>query len=63
MSQAPEQGATPPPPILPAEAVALLQRAAQTPVTPRDPLARVKAIEQANQRIRNLFPHLFQTEI
>lgn len=65
MATTPPQDATPAPSVpsvLPAEAVALLQRAAQTPVTARDPLARTKAIEQANQRIRLQFPHLFKLE-
>lgn len=49
--------------LLPAEAVAQLQRAAQTPITAADPLARVKAIEQATQRVRSQFPQFFQSEI
>jgi hypothetical protein len=45
---------------LPPEAVNLLKQAAQTPITPTDPLARVKAIEQAIKRIKRLFPNLFK---
>lgn len=48
--------------VLPAEAVAQLQRAAKTPITADDPLARVKAIEQATKRIKRDYPHLFQQE-
>lgn len=48
--------------ILPLEAVLVLQRAAQTPITADDPLARVKAIEQATQRIRRDYPELFNQE-
>lgn len=52
---------TPPPhQVLPAAAIALLQRAAQTPITADDPLARVKAIEQATKRVRQQYPSFFQ---
>lgn len=47
------------PTALPADAVALLQRAAQTPITADDPLARVKAIEQATKRIKRDYPNHF----
>lgn len=47
---------------LPQEAIDLLKKAAQTPITPADPLARVKAIEKANQRIKSLFPNLFKKD-
>jgi hypothetical protein len=46
-------------PRLPQEAINLLKRAAQTPITPADPLARVKAIEKATQRIKTLYPNYF----
>lgn len=46
--------------ILPADAIAQLQRAALTPVTEDDPLARVKAIEQITRRIKTQHPHLFK---
>lgn len=47
---------------LPAAAIALLQRAAKTPITAEDPLARVKAIEQATKRVKRDYPHLFQEQ-
>lgn len=47
---------------LPPGAVELLKRAAQTPITPTDPLARVKAIEKAHQRIKSQFPNLFKKD-
>ncbi len=47
---------------LPLEAQRILMRAAQTPVTAADPLARTKAIEKATQRVRSMFPTYFQTE-
>lgn len=46
--------------ILPADAIAQLQRAALTPVTAADPLARVKAIEQTTRRIKMQHPQFFQ---
>ncbi|CAB5162337.1 hypothetical protein UFOVP151_20 [uncultured Caudovirales phage] len=45
--------------ILPAEAIAQLQRAALTPITTNDPLARVKAIEQAVKRVKRNHPQYF----
>ena len=52
---------TPPPhQVLPAAAIALLQRATKTPITADDPLARVKAIEQATKRVRQQYPSFFQ---
>ena len=47
---------------LPPAARIKLQRAAQTPITADDPLARVKAIEQANKWIKANYPHLFIKE-
>ena len=47
---------------LPAAAVALLQRAAQTQITASDPLARVKAIEQATKRVKQQFPYHFKKD-
>jgi hypothetical protein len=44
---------------LPHAAADLLKAAAKTPITQNDPLARVKAIEKANQRIKDLYPHYF----
>lgn len=46
--------------ILPADAIAQLQRAALTPITEDDPLARVKAIEQATRRIKMQHPQFFK---
>lgn len=46
--------------LLPAVAVALLQRSSRTPITADDPLARVKAIEQATRRIKLQFPRFFK---
>lgn len=45
---------------LPRDAVARLQRAARTPITEHDPLARVKAIEQAAQWARLKYPRSFR---
>ena len=46
--------------ILPWEAVQMLTRAAKTPVTEKDPLARLKAIEEADRRIRRQYPRYFR---
>lgn len=48
---------------LPPAAQRILQRAAQTPITAADPLARVKAIEQATKRVKAEYPHHFIKEI
>jgi hypothetical protein len=54
---------TPPPAgVLPQEAATLLQQAAQTPITRNDPLARVKAIEKAVERVKRDHPQCFQTK-
>lgn len=47
---------------LPQEAIDLLKKAAQTPVTRADPLARIKAVEKTTQRIKSLFPNLFKKD-
>ena len=47
---------------LPLEAQRILMRAAQTPVTAADPLARTKAIEKATQRVKTQYPEYFQME-
>ena len=47
---------------LPLEAQRILMRAAQTPVTAADPLARTKAIEKATQRVKTKYPEYFQME-
>lgn len=46
--------------ILPVDAIAQLQRAALTPITEDDPLARVKAIEQTTRRIKMQHPQYFK---
>ena len=48
---------------LPLEAQRILMRAAQTPVTATDPMARAKAIEKATQRVKAQYPEYFQMEI
>lgn len=54
---------TPPPAnVLPRDAATLLQQAAQTPITRNDPLARVKAIEKAVERVKRDHPQYFQTK-
>ncbi|MHA6905454.1 hypothetical protein JK151_08990 [Ralstonia syzygii subsp. celebesensis] len=52
--------ATPLHQVLPAAAIAQLQRAAQTPINRGDPLARAVAIEQAIQRIKREYPDYFK---
>lgn len=52
----------PPANVLPREAAKLLQQAAQTPITRNDPLARVKAIEKAVERVKRDHPQYFQTK-
>ena len=47
---------------LPAEAQLILRRACLVQNTPQDPLAKLKAIDQANARIRSLFPSYFKPE-
>ena len=37
-----------------------LARAAQTPITPADPLARVKALELAKAQAMRKYPNLFK---
>lgn len=48
--------------LMPQHASDLLRQAAATPITRADPLARVKAIEAATQRIRDLYPWLFRED-
>lgn len=45
---------------LPLDAQRELKRASQTPITPDDPLARVKAIDHAIQQVKFRYPHLFK---
>jgi hypothetical protein len=48
--------------VLPAEAVKVLQRAAKTPITPVDPLARLKAIDAAIDKVKRMCPECFRHE-
>lgn len=48
--------------LLPADARMILMAAAKTPVLPCDPLARVKAIEKATERVKAMYPHLFTND-
>jgi hypothetical protein len=50
----------PPAKLLPLEAARLLQQAAQTPIPGHDPLARVKAIDKATERVKRQFPQFFK---
>lgn len=52
----------PPHSLLPPDAIALLQKASQTPIPAHDPHARVKAVDKARERIRTMYPNLFTTE-
>lgn len=45
---------------LPIDAQVELMRAQKTPITLADPLARVKAIDQATQRIKQRYPQFFR---
>lgn len=45
---------------LPAVAQQMLARAAATPNTVHDPLRKLKAIEEAQRKIRAMFPKLFK---
>jgi len=46
--------------LLPPAAREALKRAAQTPVSEFDPLARVKAIEKCLERLRRQYPEHFR---
>ena len=60
MTNAPPLAQTPPlSQVLPTAAAVLLRQAAET-VTTADPLARVKAIEQAMARVRQQWPMYFR---
>ena len=52
----------PPATTLPTDAAKLLKQAAQTPITRADPLARVKAIEKAIERVKREYFQFFQTK-
>ncbi|MDD3884544.1 MAG: hypothetical protein PHW66_06365 [Gallionella sp.] len=45
---------------LPIEAQQMLRRACQVQNTPDDPMAKIKAIDRANSKIRTMFPRLFK---
>ena len=51
---------SPPAKVLPPEAARLLQQAAQTPIPGHDPLARVKAIDKATERVKRQYPQFFK---
>lgn len=44
--------------LLPPDAVAILQRAAMTPI----PADRIKAIETATEKVQRMYPQLFRKE-
>lgn len=46
--------------LLPEKAKNILQQAAATPVHPRDPLARQRAINQAMAKVREMYPQFFK---
>ena len=46
--------------VLPIEAQRELMRAAQTPITEQDPLARRKAIDKATERVKAKWPQFFK---
>ena len=52
----------PPAKVLPYDAARLLQQAAQTPIPGHDPLARVKAIEKAIERVKREHPQFFRSK-
>ena len=45
---------------LPPDAVRLLRQATETPITRADPLARVKAVEKATERVKRQHPSYFK---
>lgn len=51
---------SPPATTLPPDAAKLLKQAAQTLITRADPLARVKAIEKAIERVKRDYPQFFK---
>jgi len=48
--------------LLPDHAREILQHAAATPIPDGQPLARKKALDAANRRVRKLYPKFFITE-
>lgn len=53
---------TPAAKLFPMWAVEALQRAAATPITKQDPLARTRAIEEATKQLKNTYPKRFIKE-
>jgi hypothetical protein len=49
-------------PILPPSASERLKKAAETPITPDDPMARQREIDSVTQEIRRAFPELFRVD-
>ena len=47
--------------LLPPMAIQELQRAAQTPITSADPLARIKAIEKVSAKIKRNYPQYYNS--
>lgn len=45
---------------LPIEAQRMLRRAAETPITEQDPLARRRAVDRAIERVQMLYPNHFK---
>lgn len=48
--------------LLPFDAAMILKKAALTPITQKDPMARRKAIESATAQVKRMYPAFFQTE-
>lgn len=46
--------------LLPVDAQIELMRAAQTPITEDDPLARRKAVDKAIERVKSRYPNYFR---
>ncbi len=53
---------TPASTLLPADAVAILQRAARTEIPSGQPLARKKALAGALRRVKAMYPQFFKPE-
>jgi len=49
--------------LLPVEAQKIPKRAASTPITRSDPLARRKAIDTAIGKVRRMWPQYFKQEV
>ncbi len=48
--------------VLPPEAQAQLQRAASTPATKADPMARTRAVNQTIEKLKLQYPEIFNQE-